>query len=839
MGGIEMRQHRYSGGIRVNDNSVCELNATTWPELVERVLNHPRQINITKEEFHALPAEQQKSVKSTSFMTAVSFLDYSGPRRDSNAYQLELAILDIDSGDLAKQIWSDPTVLSAQLGDLNHVIYRTASHTDSNPRLRLVVDIEPMPLDRQPHVLAHVAKLIGVTQWEGIKESNVLTQPMFLPCQFRGESEHPIVVARTNGRALTSDEVALEELISGEPEVRTFAATKFEADESIEFMPLKVTLEEVKAALYSIDPDCSYREWFETAAALRHQFREEEDAAAAFEMWDAWSSTGTKYPSGGEDVTYAKWKSFRPFKAGTPPVTIRTLFYHAIAAGWSIAPTLDRLMGEFLQWVAEQRSETTLSKGFAARIRSLPGLSSLAEHTLCQKVAKRYSELTGAKVSAAVIQKQLREDIRKANKEEDSSTPAWLRPFVYVSSDNKFVNTANMVEYAPEAFNFSFNEYMMPDDCEGGRPPIMATDYATNIIKIPKVVAKIYDPRYDGAMPIFTHNGISYLNTYRPTYPEPDPTKSEEAGRIFTQHLEKLIAEQDYRRIFLDFLAFIVQNPGVKIRWTIVVQSVQGAGKGLIGKAAEAVLGKGNVKPVSNTVAASQWNDWSYGCQLIIIEELHSSGQNRKQLTDGLKEALTNDDLSVNKRNTSAYTVENTTNFICFTNEEGALAISSGERRYFVIKSPIRNKAQADAMQAEGWFDQLARLHGDLAAGFRHFLLNHKISPDFNPNGNAPDSVYTHEMVQDSESPGVTLIKEAMEDPEHPFINVDFISIRHLNALMGRNYAQPSRYLREMNYTLVGRMRVGGGHPTDVWAPRGADHEQVKKLVKQANPTEL
>jgi len=838
-----MRHHRYSGGHNVRESSIRELNATTWPELVERYINHPIQINITREDFHALPPDKQKEVKNVAFMTACSFLDYSAGRSDANAYKLELAFFDIDDGDLAKQIWSDYTVLGDQLGDLNFALHMTISHTPENPRLRLIVDIEPMPVDRHPSVIAHIARLLGVTsKWSGFRESNVLSQPMFRSCMFQNETAPPVLASRTNGRALTMEEVELEELITGTPEVRKFAAVKFDADESIEFMPLRVTLDEVKAALHTIDPDCPYRTWYETAAAMRHQFREEDEAAAAFAAWDEWSAKGTKYPSGGEDDTFAKWKSFRPFRVGSPPVTIRTLFFHAIAAGWNIAPTQDRLVKEFLQWVAEQTSETGLSQGFAARIRSLPSLTTLMEHTLCQKVAKRYSELSGSKVSAAVIQKQLREDIRKANaKEESESTPAWLRPFVYVSTDNKFVNTTNMVEYAPDAFNFTFNEHLMPDESEGGRPPIMATDFATNVIKIPKVVSRIYDPRYNGSEPIFTHNGVSYLNTYMNTHPEPDATTSELAGSILKAHLAHLIAEPEYQLHTLDWAAYLVQKPGGKIRHAILIQSVQGAGKGLFLEALKGGLGPTNVKSVSNNIIASQWSDWMIGAQLICIEEMHVQGQSRKAVMNGIKEFITNDRIPINKRNTSAFEVDNVCNCICFTNEEAAASLDEGERRYFVIKSPLRTRDQVEALAATGHFAQLARLGDpkDLAPGLRHFLLNYKIRDTFDPNGLAPRTIYMDEMVDDSESSGVSLIKDTMDDPTHVYVTPEFVSVRHLNAIMGSNYAQPSRYLRELNFVKIGRLRVGGGYPTDVWAPRGSNPDTVKDLIRAATPTEI
>jgi len=833
------------GGVKVDDGSVRELGATTWPELVERILNHPRQINITKDEFHALPDDQQKVVKSTAFMTAVSFKDYSGPRRDANAYRLELAILDIDTGELAQQIWSDPSVLSAQLGELNHAVYRTASHTDKNPRLRLVVDVEPMELDRHPHVIAHIAGLLGVTsKWSGFRESTVLSQPMFLPCMFRGETTHPIVTTRTNGRALTAAEVP-----DAAPDcpVKKFSAETFDSEESIEFMPLNVSMAEVKEALFSIDADCSYKMWYENAAALRHQFRTEEEAEIAYELWDEWSQKAqTKYPADGEEATYAKWKSFRPYRPGSPPITIRTLFHHAIAAGWRIAPTLDRLMAEFNKWVDEQNSATDLIGGFAARLKSLPALSVIIKKTLCSRVLKRYNKLSDTTMTISNIMEQLNEDNKRAQKEiaKQPDMPAWLRPFVYLAEKSLFINTTTMAEYSAESFHFTFGSYLLDDDARDdgvSRPKATAPDFACHLMQIPKVYARIYDPRFAGSEPIFTHNAISYLNTYLASYPEPDPTTSELAGKIMICHLEKLIEEPENRLHLLDWMAHHVQKPGVKIRHAVLIQSVQGAGKGLMLEAMKGALGPTNVKSVSNNIVASQWSDWMMGAQLICIEELHVQGQSRKAIMNGIKEFLTNDRIPINKRNTTAFEIDNVCNCIMFTNEESAAAIDAGERRYFVLKSPLRTREQVEALAASGHFAQLARLGDpkDLAPGFRHFLLHYPIRPSFDANGVAPATKYMDEMVEDSEPAGITAIKNLIDDEDQPYITKEFISIRCLTTALGNNFARPSHYLRDMGFEKrLERVRCGTKHPTDVWGPRGSSVEDIKAAVEQVTNNE-
>lgn len=64
-----------------------------------------------------------------------------------------------------------------------------------------------------------------------------------------------------------------------------------------------------------------------------------------------------------------------------------------------------------------------------------------------------------------------------------------------------------------------------------------------------------------------------------PTYPELDHAHAAATGTLFQKHLGHLISEEDYKRTLTDFLAFMVQFPGRKIRWAVLLQSVEGAGK--------------------------------------------------------------------------------------------------------------------------------------------------------------------------------------------------------------------------------------------------------------------
>jgi len=89
-----------------------------------------------------------------------------------------------------------------------------------------------------------------------------------------------------------------------------------------------VSLDEAKEILSYIDPDCDYDTWFRVGAALHHEF---EGASEAYDLWDDWSSTGSKYDENkGANDPDTKWASF---ETEGDTVSFRTLCQFARKGG--------------------------------------------------------------------------------------------------------------------------------------------------------------------------------------------------------------------------------------------------------------------------------------------------------------------------------------------------------------------------------------------------------------------------------------------------------------------------------------------------------------------------
>ncbi|HKK05362.1 MAG TPA: AAA family ATPase, partial [Gammaproteobacteria bacterium] len=81
--------------------------------------------------------------------------------------------------------------------------------------------------------------------------------------------------------------------------------------------------------------DLHYDEWLEVGMALHHQF---DGAVEAFELWDEWSATASKY--GGGEYGWKRWESFNAERPGG--VSMRSVLQAAELAGWQRPPGVEQ-----------------------------------------------------------------------------------------------------------------------------------------------------------------------------------------------------------------------------------------------------------------------------------------------------------------------------------------------------------------------------------------------------------------------------------------------------------------------------------------------------------------
>jgi len=802
---------------------------------------------MTRSAFLALPRKERSDAKQVPFLVPACFKNSPSKRVYEQATHCNLVFLDLDElkdGRCpAAPFVNHPESLYKALAGLNFAAHTTASSTREKPRMRIIVDAQSIPLERYSAAVGTITAMLGLPSPN--KESRVAVQPMFLPTLFSDsrDEDHPLIAHRLDGKTFKVADIS-DNLAPEYNEPRPTGDIGIDALNFLRAPIPEITLAIAKEAVSHIDPDCSYYDWLDCAAALRHQFSPHK-AEEAYEIFDEWSEEGKKY--GGKDDTRAKWDSLRPTPIGRMPVTIRTLLKLAQSSGWDDKKVKDSCFNVLIRWMEEAGSITELMEKGAHKIMATPLLSAVQEdvliHQLCTQAKKRFAYT----ISATAIRKdiaRIKQEIKNQEKPaEKIREPVWAKGVCYISAADEFYRHRTGEKYKASSFNSAYSRWLLPTEdmlkdagipvtpSSLSTPLVMPKEYALNHLKI----AAVYDYAYDPSQPtdmFFVSRGRKYVNTYSPTYPELDPRRAAQAGVLFQTHLCNLIAEPEYRRILTDFMAYMVQFPGRKIRWAVFIQSAEGAGKTFFAKAMQAVLGFEHVKVLSDGSIKSGYNEWAFGSQFVAVEEIYVNGANRHAIMNTIKPLISNDDLDVNEKFRNSRKADNITNYMLFSNHHDALAITPNDRRYFVLKSPLQHKSQVLAL-GEDYFAPLYSMLRDNPGALRSYLMNWEISPSFRPDGHAPRTKYVQEMVQDSATDLTAAIRRLLLEGDYPLVQYDIVSTKvlmdviQLDERIQRVSNQLiSHTLREEGFYQIGRHMFG----TDrhyIWVRRGADEKNA------------
>lgn len=256
---------RYFGGSTVK-GQVRRLKATSFKQLVEHYFNAPVAKKFSRKEFHSYDSETAKLVKDGPFVTAAVFKapeDGECARTLENCTACTLALLDFDSVsemdklngfvDYASQFYDAPEFVRSSLYPFNFVFYETISSKPNDRRVRILVDLQEMPVHMHKPAVLRIADLLGITvsRWKGRVESMTLPLPMFRPVQFADEHYAAILADRTDG-------LEMEELDIPEPDEgldddsdRTYGyqGTGFDSDDMMYLPVAGISIENIKEIL--------------------------------------------------------------------------------------------------------------------------------------------------------------------------------------------------------------------------------------------------------------------------------------------------------------------------------------------------------------------------------------------------------------------------------------------------------------------------------------------------------------------------------------------------------------------------------------------------------------
>lgn len=553
--------------------------------------------------------------------------------------------------------------------------------------------------------------------------------------------------------------------------------------------PTPEALAEVADLLAYVEPDAGgYDQWQRVLAAIHDA---SDGSAAGLDLADSWSERGDKYRAG---EVADKWSSFTAGRTGG--ATIATIAEYAKRAGADVVQIaqrhrLMRAFGGNLPGVTSDLPAMPGAGGAPAEpdpidliLQAIQTDPSTAPHRLAAEIA-RLSPDDRARVLTACRAYGIKQDMAAAVKRADAT------------------HTAG--RYADKALPALSHYYVIENeggqavafDARGDRQPqtraqlrdalswlpevpvtsgdsvrfVHAVDHWWGSEDTPRYNATGYDPL--GGVAYLDDQGRSIRNTYLPPHAVP-PVPGDVMP--FLHILNSNFPDPGDQSKLLDALAVMCQRPGVILRWAVVMQGVQGCGKGSLAQAVTYCHGLRNTSHPSPDVIATDFNGYMLNKTLIVVNEI---GDHTKRelgaLAEKLKPWITDSPVSIHAKGREARDMPNYCNWIFTTNHKHCMLAAQGERRYMHLISDLQTEDDANrAFPASGWWqtpgDWWTNYHAWWAQGgaehVRAFLLAREVQ---HVPSRAPATTSTAEALRMGDGAVSGLIRAAIDQNDQGF----------------------------------------------------------------------
>lgn len=519
------------------------------------------------------------------------------------------------------------------------------------------------------------------------------------------------------------------------------------------------TPEQAREYLFACDASCSRDVWLKILMGLHF---ESGGAGWALELACEWSATGDSF-AGRKDVE-GRWRSFR--RGGGVSLVTGSYIMNQRAEQLTKAKyaSVDSWRGQ----IEGARSEMELREVIAKAIRRDASLGHTQLHNLASVIQGKLKSLTGVRYPIKDC-RNLISPMRGQYDDTGQGVPEWLNGWVYVTDGDQYYKVESGEKVTVGGFNTLFNRYMPKNEFDS--VIINAHTAATCKYEVKVVSRAMYMP---ACGPFFKMDGIECVNSYHHSkVPKAAEVISQEGAKAVEKilwHIEHLIADgrSEVSRELLSFMSFCVKFPGKKVRWAPIIKGIEGDGKSLIGTVMGAMLGESNIRIIGPSVIKSDFNNWAEGACLGVLEEMRMVGHNRFDIANKVKPHITNESVEIHLKGKSTFNVPNTMNYIAFTNFGNAIPLTEEDRRWYVIFTACKSKADLREFLAtkggyKKYFSDLTSAIRDHYADFKKYLLDYEFAEDFDPNGMAKDTVEKSAMVNMGMSDEELIIRELIE----------------------------------------------------------------------------
>ena len=362
---------------------------------------------------------------------------------------------------------------------------------------------------------------------------------------------------------------------------------------------------------------------------------------------------------------------------------------------------------------------------------------------------------------------------------DDDELEKIFKLYCYVMANDMFNELGTSEFYQSQQLN-NFHKHLMK---KGSLTDLLLKNpeftKATTFITSAKFKPGVINITKPGVIPLINRGVV--LNIYIPNY----LTAKEGDVKFIIDFFIWLIGMEKWK-IIEQWIAYNVQQPGEKIKWSIVIVSViEGTGKGLLARIISRILGMDNVNENANYKhLTNTHNTLLVGTQVLVLNEVSLGDfKSKNEGTNTLKNFVADDFYSCNFKNKPMVKLANLTNIMLFSNDITVLGVSNGARRYFFCNI-TRSEEEIIKKTDEGFFKKAWDFadSDDGASALIYYFKNEVKIPDLSIfKKRAPVTEDLKELIEQSKHP---LQKKLEHDLTRPDLHKRKIFMGNFCGLM-------------------------------------------------------
>lgn len=269
--------------------------------------------------------------------------------------------------------------------------------------------------------------------------------------------------------------------------------------------------------------------------------------------------------------------------------------------------------------------------------------------------------------------------------------------------------------------------------------------------------------------------------------------------------LERLVPDSTERLHLLCWMTYTVQRPGEKINHCVLmVGPTPGQGKDTLIAPLKMALGARNCIDIFADTLMGNFNTFLKNRKLVVVQEIMDF-IDKGRVSNYLKPMLASppEMIEIREKYMSSYELPNLSAWWFMSNEEAAMRIGRGDRRYFCVRvdAPALGEYSGRLWR---WYQE----EGGWLAVARYLMAFDWVACGFDPKATPPDTAFKQELIAASRSEAEMVVADVID--REPAAWRAF-TLESLRLAVGTQWTvkRLSVALRRLGY-LHGQRKVGG-----------------------------